>query len=129
MDHLIHAPAFRAVDILHGNRFDSPRISTAMDAPVVPLPTLDSLRNFVRHTLCDHDRIDPVEAGMRQALIRRHGRTCGLFFQIAGPRLLKTYAIWSSDDHRVLFYDSTGERIHEYRLSEEPELEQLDRAA
>ena len=100
-----------------------------MDAPVVPLPTLDSLQQFVRHTLCEHDHIDPGEAGMRRALIRRHGKPCGLFFQIAGPRLLKTYAVWSSDEHRVLFYDSTGGRIREFRLSEEPDAAQLDRAA
>lgn len=100
-----------------------------MDAPVVPLPTLESLQQFVRQTLCDHDRIDPVESGMRRAVIRRHGKPCGLFFQIEGPRLLKTYAVWSSDEHRVLFYDSTGTRIREFRLSEEPDAAMFSSAA
>src|SRR4051794_6086259 len=92
-----------------------------MDTPVVTLPTLDDLRNFVRQTLCERDRLDPDQSRLRQGLVRRRGRPCGLFFQVQGPRLLRTYAVWAGDESRVLFYDSTGERFAEASLSESPD--------
>jgi hypothetical protein len=92
-----------------------------MNLHVVPLPTLDELRDFVRHTLCERDRLDPAQVRMRQAPLRRGDKTCGLFFQVEGPRLLRTYAVWAGDEHRILFYDSTGERFAEVRLNEAPD--------
>jgi hypothetical protein len=44
-----------------------------------------------------------------------------LFFQVQGPRLLRTHAIWAGDENRILFYDSTGLRFAETRLSEAPD--------
>jgi hypothetical protein len=44
----------------------------------------------------------------------------GLFFQAQGPRLLKSYAVWAGDEDRILFYNSSGERFAETRLSEAP---------
>lgn len=96
-----------------------------MDSPVLPLPTLDQLRNHVRQTLCERDRLDAEQASLRQALVKRRGKPCGLFFQVRGPRLLRTYAVWAGDEHRILFYDSTGERFAETRLSEDPDVEKL----
>ncbi len=92
-----------------------------MDVRVVPLPSLDELRGYVKEVLCTQDRLDPDQATMRQALVRRGGRTCGLFFQVEGPRLLRTYAVWAGDEHRILFYDSTGERFAEATLSDAPD--------
>jgi hypothetical protein len=92
-----------------------------MDKLVVPLPTLDQLRGFVRQTLCDRDRLDATQAQLRQALVTRGGKPCGLFFQVRGPRLMRTYAVWAGDEHRILFYDSTGDRFAEARLSEDPD--------
>jgi hypothetical protein len=82
-----------------------------MDIHVVPLSTIEQVRGFVRRTLCE----------LRQGLVKRHGRPCGLFFQIQGPRLLRTYAVWAGDEHRILFYDSTGTRFAEARLCESPD--------
>lgn len=96
-----------------------------MNAPVVPLPTFDQLRDFVRRTLCDRDRLDPEQAHMRQAVIQKHGQPCGLFFQVRGPRLMRTYAVWAGDEDRILFYDSTGERFCEARLCESPDAGKL----
>ncbi|HEY1380319.1 MAG TPA: hypothetical protein VGF55_26185 [Gemmataceae bacterium] len=87
----------------------------------MPLSTVDELRDFVRRTLCERDRLDPEQAQLRQGLVRRRGRPCGLFFQVQGPRLLRTYAVWAGDENRVLFYDSTGERFAEATLSESPD--------
>jgi hypothetical protein len=91
-----------------------------MDA-VVALSTLDDLRRYVHSRLCDHDRLDPKQAPLFHAIIKRSGRPCGLFFQVQGPRMLKTYAVWAGEEGRILFYDSTGSRFAETRLSEGPD--------
>ena len=88
---------------------------------VAALPSLDALRQHVLQVLCCHDQLDPAQTPLRQALITRSGRPCGLFFQVQGPRLLKTYAVWAGEENRVLFYDSTGLRFGETRLSEGPD--------
>lgn len=85
------------------------------------LPSLDALRAHVLETLCSHDHLDPKQTPLRQAAITRSGKPCGLFFQAQGPRLLKTYAVWTGEDNRILYYDSTGVRFAETRLSEGPD--------
>jgi hypothetical protein len=91
-----------------------------MDA-VVSLPTLEELRHHVLVRLCAHDHLDPQQTPLFQALVTRRGKPCGLFFQVQGPRMLKTYAIWTGDENRILFYDLTGVRFAESRLSEGPD--------
>ena len=91
-----------------------------MDA-VVCLPTLDELRRHVLQALCARDRLDPGQTPLHEAVITRRGRPCGLFFQVQGPRLLKTYAVWAGEEDRILFYDSGGVRFAEVRLSEGPD--------
>lgn len=100
-----------------------------MLADVVALASLDDLRDFVRRTLCERDHLDPAQTPLYEASVTRRGRACGLFFQIEGPRLLKTYALWAGEEHRLLFFDSTGARFAEVRLSEAPDPRQLPRAA
>ena len=46
-------------------------------------------------------------------LITRKGKPCGLFLQALGPRLLKNFAIWAGDENRILYYNSSGERVAE----------------
>ncbi len=98
-----------------------------MDVKFVSLPTLDKLRCHVLQVLCSHDRLDPTQTPLYQAMIKRGGKACGLFFQVQGPRMLKTYAVWAGPEDRILFYDSTGLRFAESRLSEGPD--PLDLAA
>jgi hypothetical protein len=88
---------------------------------VAALPTLDELRRHVLKVLCAHDQLDPEQTPLHQAVITRSGRPCGLFFQVQGPRLLKTYALWAGEENRILFYDSTGLRFGEVRLSDGPD--------
>jgi hypothetical protein len=88
---------------------------------VVSLPTLEDLRCHVRRVLCQHDHLDPEQTPLLQAVITRRGKACGLFFQVQGPRLLKTYAVWAGEENRVLFYDSTGQRFAECRMSDAPD--------
>jgi hypothetical protein len=92
---------------------------------VVCLPTLDDLREHVRKILCGHDQLDPSQTPMHQAVITRSGRPCGLFFQVQGPRMVKTYAVWAGDEDRILFYDSNGQRFAEARLSDAPDPRKL----
>jgi hypothetical protein len=91
-----------------------------MDA-VVSLPTFDDLRGHVLHVLCSHDHLDTAQTPLRQSLISRRGKPCGLFFQVQGPRMVKTYAVWAGEENRILFYDSSGLRFGETRLSEGPD--------
>ena len=88
---------------------------------VACLPTLQELRNHVHLKLCQPDYLDPTQTPLVQALITRRGKPCGLFFQVQGPRLLKNYAVWAGEEHRILFYNSSGERVAETRLSEAPD--------
>ena|SRR6516162_9625043 len=101
-----------------------PESPTSMNT-VVCLPSLDALRQHVRNTLCAHDQLDPTQTPMHEAMITRSGRPCGLFFQVQGPRMVKTYAVWAGDEDRILFYDSNGQRFAEVRLSEAPDPRKL----
>lgn len=91
-----------------------------MAAVVAALPTLEDLRSYVLQTLCRHDNLDPRQTPLSQAAITRAGKRCGLFFQVQGPRMVRAYALWTSEENRILFYNSTGMRISETRLSDAP---------
>ena len=96
-----------------------------MDATVASLPTLAELRRHVLECLCAHDQLAPEQTPLHQSVITRSGQPCGLFFQAQGPRLVKTYAVWAGHEGRVLFYDSTGRRFAETRLSDGPDALEL----
>ena len=89
------------------------------------LPTLDDLRHHVLATLCSHDRLDPRQTPLHLAIIVRQGKPCGLFFQVQGPRLLKTYAVWAGEENRIFFYDCNGNRFAITRLREGPDPKRL----
>jgi len=56
-----------------------------------------------------------------KSVVRKARKPCGLFYQVQGPRLMKSYAIWVGDENRVLFYNSAGERVKVLTLSESPD--------
>jgi hypothetical protein len=89
------------------------------------LPTLAELRRHVHENLCRNDHLDLEQAPLQQAVITRRGRPCGLLFQVDGPRLLRTYAVWAGEENRILYYNSSGERIAETRLAEAPDPRKL----
>lgn len=92
---------------------------------VACLPTLEELRRHVLQVLCSRDNLDPGQTPLQQSLIVRRGQPCGLFFQAQGPRMLKTSALWTGEENRILFYDSMGGRFAETRLSEGPDPRRL----
>ena len=91
-----------------------------MDA-FASLPTVGELTEYVRQALCGHDQLDPAQTPLHQAVIKRSGRPCGLWFQVQGPRMLRNYAVWAGEEDRILFYDSHGLRFGETRLSDAPD--------
>ena len=97
-------------------------LSFAPKPTVVALPTLPELLAFVHAELCLFDRLDPAQAPMKQSPMERNGTVCGLMFHVEGPHLLRTSAVWAADENRILFYDSTGVRAREVRLTESPDL-------
>ena len=88
---------------------------------VASLPTLEELRTHVPAVLCRQDALDPKQTPLWQGVITRRGKPCGLRFEVSGPRLMRTYAIWAGEENRILFYDSSGARFAEVRLSEAPD--------
>jgi hypothetical protein len=88
---------------------------------VACLPTLADLCNHVHVILCRHDKLDPQQAPMQQHVLTRRNRPCGLVFQVEGPRLLRNYAVWAGEEHRILFYNSSGERVAETCLGDAPD--------
>ena len=88
---------------------------------VAAFSAVEELAGFVHSVLCDKDALDPAQAPLFRTPLRRGTRVCGLVFHVEGPRLLRTSAVWSSDDARIIFYDSSGVRFREVELSENPE--------
>ncbi|VTR97471.1 hypothetical protein [Tuwongella immobilis] len=86
------------------------------------LPKLSELIEYVRQTLCGRDHLDPAQTPFFGAPIYRGTRITGVVYHVEGPRLLQTSALWTADENRILFYDSTGQRFHETRLLESPDI-------
>src|SRR5262245_59364003 len=97
-----------------------------MDSTNHSLPTLTSLREHVRQTLCLRDHLDLSQAELREARVVRGGETCGAFFQVRGPRLLRSYAVWTSEEKRILYYECKGGRFAETKLLAEPSPRELE---
>jgi hypothetical protein len=91
-----------------------------MSQVVVAFSAVDELAAFVHEVLCDRDALDPAQVPLFRTPLRRGPRVCGLVFHVEGPRLLRTSAVWSADDARIIFYDSAGTRFREVELSESP---------
>jgi hypothetical protein len=84
------------------------------------LPNWEQLRDHVQRMLCDRDRIDFRQSSLVETTIYRSGRPCGVMFQLRGPRLVQTHAIWSADENRLLYYDSRGVRFADEHLAVSP---------
>lgn len=92
---------------------------------VAAVPTLEELRRHVLQVLCNNEQLDPEQTPLTESQITRAGRSCGLFFQVQGPRRVRAYAIWAGEEGRILFYNSQGVRFALTRLSEAPDPRKL----
>ncbi len=93
-----------------------------MSLAVVACAAMEELAAMVHQKLCEKDSLDPAQTPIFRTPLRKGGRACGMVFHVEGPRLMRTSAVWSADDDRVIFYDSSGLRFSEVRLSESPSL-------
>jgi hypothetical protein len=105
-----------------GTDFMGDSLGGGMSQGVVACAAVEDLAAFVHQVLCDKDALDPAQTPMFRTPLKKAGRACGLVFHVEGPRLLRTSAVWSADDDRVIFYDSCGLRFREVALSESPPL-------
>lgn len=81
-----------------------------------PIHSLDDLRNYVHATLSFHDQLEVGAFKMTERILVQHGKPCGLFFCLHGPRAAKVFAIWETLRNTVLFYSSSGERFQRTQL-------------
>jgi hypothetical protein len=95
---------------------------------VASIPTAESLRDLVLETLCGKELLEPTQTPLYEAITWRSGQPCGVFFSVEGPRLVRLYALWVSDEDRILFYDASGERFHETRLCDAPDMSSVIKA-
>ena len=93
-----------------------------MTQTVVAYAAVEELAAYIHSVLCNKDALDPIQTPLFRTPLQKGERTCGLIFHVEGPRLLRTSAVWSADDDRVIFYDSTGQRFQDVRVSEGPVL-------
>jgi hypothetical protein len=110
----------RLVDISPRVKAEAPQMRS-----VAAVGSIEKLRQHVLVTLCSHDHLDPAQTPLQQAVIIRRGKPCGMMFQVQGPRSLRSHAVWAGEEHRILFYDSNGERFAECRLSDSPDPRKL----
>lgn len=87
------------------------------------LPTFERLCDYVRQELCDRDALDPSVTPFVRTKLLRAGKPWGFVFHVEGPRSLRTSAVWSEPEERIVFYGSTGERTKSVALSESPSIE------
>ena len=93
-----------------------------MSELVVSLAKWDDLSVYVHRALCAQDSLEITQTPLVKTILTKGGKPCGVLFHVEGPRVLRTSAIWASDENRILFYDSSGQRSRMIRLSEAPEM-------
>lgn len=74
------------------------------------------------HALCNYERLDIEQVQVRRTVMRQGPQIIGLVVRIQGPRLMRSHAIWAEKEHRILFYNSAGQRFAVVSLAEAPEL-------
>jgi hypothetical protein len=92
-----------------------------LDQPL-QIHNLSELRQYVYQTLCDQNDFELGAFEITERFLVRRGNPCGIYFCLHGPRSVKLIAIWETDRNTILFYGSTGERLHKTQLTRAPRL-------
>ncbi len=79
---------------------------------------VEGLRDYVQGTLCELNELEVGAFPMTERILVRRGEPCGLYFCLHGPRSVKLTAIWETDRNTLLFYSSSGERVHKTQLTQ-----------
>ena len=88
-----------------------------MPADTVQINDLTELRQYIHETLCDQNELEIGAFHMTERRLLRSERPCGRYFCLHGPRSVRFVAIWDAERNSVLFYDATGGRREQTRLS------------
>lgn len=78
--------------------------------------SFQDVQDFVYKTLCEHEQLEIGVFPMTEKVLRKKQTPCGVYFCLHGPRSVKFTAIWESENNRVLFYGSDGERFHNQNI-------------
>ncbi len=87
-----------------------------MNDSLEEIRSLDDLRAFIHHTLCQKENLLADQFKMTEMQLTRRGRDCGLQFSLQGPRSVRLGAIWVSDQNLIYFYDARGVRYRKTQL-------------
>ena len=93
-----------------------------MHGDAVRFHEIDELRRYVHERICQQNELEFNVFDVTERLLVRAGRPCGIFFCLHGPRSVKFTAIWETEQNRILFYGSTGERLTRIKLAASPAL-------
>lgn len=93
-----------------------------MSAQPTHIHNLSVLREYVHQTLCEQNELKVGAFAISERILVRGPKPCGIFFCLHGPRSVKLTAIWETDRNTILFYNSSGERVHKTQLVQAPVL-------
>ena len=91
-----------------------------MQESSLQIRTLVDLRSFVQKQLCDQNELEVGAFQFTEHVLEKQGNPCGIYFCLHGPRSVKLIAIWETKSNSILFYGSTGQRVHRIRLASAP---------
>ncbi|CAN5480823.1 hypothetical protein BH11PLA2_BH11PLA2_48040 [soil metagenome] len=94
-----------------------------MNTDTLAISNFDHLSEYVQKELCERDALDKATTPFVKTKVLRGGQPWGYVFHVEGPRMLRTSAVWSMADDAIVFYNSTGTRVKEVRLSESPNMD------
>ena len=80
--------------------------------------SVDELRSYVHHTLCERESLLAEQFRTQEQPLLSRGTLCGLQFTLRGPRAIKLGAIWAAEQNVLFFYDTRGERYLRVNLVE-----------
>jgi len=83
----------------------------------VHLNSAEEICRFVAETLGSLESLMPNQFRLSQSLLYRAGQPCGVYFCLHGPRALRLTAIWETEQNTIMFYGSSGKRVHRTQLS------------
>ncbi|MBL8856744.1 MAG: hypothetical protein JNK57_22460 [Planctomycetaceae bacterium] len=82
----------------------------------VQLNSVEQVRDFVLRTLCQQNDLEMDMFPATERVLVRREHAVGLQFCLHGPRNVRLMAIWEFDQHSILFYGSSGQRLGRVRL-------------
>lgn len=94
-----------------------------MMAESLPIHDLADLRRFVHERICHYNELEVNVFEVSERILLRSGCPCGILFCLHGPRSVKLTAIWETESNTILFYGSSGQRMHRARLLAAPRLQ------